>query len=97
MRRAAVSELKASLSAYLAKVKKGEEVIVTDRGHPVARLIPFRSGGPKDSEREKLIREGIIEPGRTGRLPSEFLRRSKVKDPQGLVLKALLEEREEGP
>lgn len=35
MKKASVSELKASLSEYLARVKKGEEVVVTDRDRPV--------------------------------------------------------------
>ncbi len=38
---AKVSELKASLSKYLARVKAGEEVIVTERGKPVAKLVPI--------------------------------------------------------
>ncbi len=97
MKHASISELKASLSEYLAKVKRGTEVTVTDRGHPVAKLIPFRSvKGPHESERDKLIREGIIEPGRTGKIPKEFLQKPLIDDPQGLLLKALLEEREEG-
>lgn len=95
MKRAAVSQLKAQLSSYLARVKKGEEVVVTDRGHPVAMLIPFRITGPNAKQRERLIAEGIIEPGRTGKIPPDLLKPSPVKDPQGLMLKALLEEREE--
>ena len=99
MKNASVSKLKASLSAYLAKVKKGEEIVVTDRGHPVAKLIPFPMQGQKgsqESQRDKLIRDGIIIPGKTGRIPKKFLKPSPIKDPQGLLLKALLDEREEG-
>jgi len=97
MIKAAVSKLKAQLSEYLSKVKRGEEVVVTDRGHPVAKLVPFRtSAGPHGGDWERLVREGIIQPGRTGRIPSELLKPSLVKDPEGLLLKALLQEREEG-
>lgn len=96
MTKAAVSKLKASLSEYLTKVRRGEEVVVTDRGHPVAMLVPFQSKGSREDERARLIREGVIQPGRTGRVPLAFLKRPKVKDPQGLALKALLEEREDG-
>ncbi|MBI4212032.1 MAG: type II toxin-antitoxin system prevent-host-death family antitoxin [Deltaproteobacteria bacterium] len=95
MKKAAVSELKASLSEYLSKVKKGEEIIVTDRGNPIARLIPFRTQGPYATEREQLAKEGVLELG-TGKLSPELLKPSPVEDPQGLLLKALLEEREEG-
>ena len=41
MKHAKVSELKAHLSAYLAQVRKGETVIVSDRRTPVARLVPL--------------------------------------------------------
>jgi prevent-host-death family protein len=40
MKTASVSELKTKLSAYLLGVKNGEEVLVTERGIPIARLIP---------------------------------------------------------
>jgi prevent-host-death family protein len=43
MKNANVSELKAHLSAYLAKVRKGETVIVCDRSTPIARLVPYES------------------------------------------------------
>jgi len=35
-----VRELKNSLSSYLRLVRQGETVVVTDRGVPVARVIP---------------------------------------------------------
>lgn len=37
MQTADVSELKASTSEYLAKVKSGEEILITDRGMPIAK------------------------------------------------------------
>jgi prevent-host-death family protein len=41
MKRVKIAELKAGLSAYLAAVRNGEEVIVCDRATPVARLMPY--------------------------------------------------------
>lgn len=35
-----VRDLKAHLSAHLARVKAGESLVVTERGRPVARLVP---------------------------------------------------------
>lgn len=35
-----VSELRANLSSFLERVKAGEVIIITSRGHEVARLIP---------------------------------------------------------
>lgn len=41
MKRAKISELKAKLSSYLAAVRRGETVVVTDRVTPVALLVPY--------------------------------------------------------
>ena len=36
-------ELKTHLSSLLAKVEQGQEIIITKRERPVARLVPFES------------------------------------------------------
>jgi prevent-host-death family protein len=51
-----VRELRDHLSAWLERVKKGEEVIVTERGRPVARLTDVKI----PPEYQRLIDEGII-------------------------------------
>ncbi|MFN2490939.1 MAG: type II toxin-antitoxin system Phd/YefM family antitoxin [Actinomycetota bacterium] len=51
-----VRELKNSLSSYLRKVRDGETVVVTDRGVPVARMIP--AGVPHQIA--KLMAEGRV-------------------------------------
>lgn len=40
-----VSTLKVHLGRYLRRIRQGEEVVVLDRQHPVAKLVPF-SGEP---------------------------------------------------
>jgi prevent-host-death family protein len=35
-----IRELRNALSRYLDRVREGETIIVTDRGRPVARIIP---------------------------------------------------------
>ena len=44
MRTVSVSEAKNSLSALLREIRGGATVIITDRGVPVARLLPPLSG-----------------------------------------------------
>jgi len=97
MTRASVSVLKAKLSEYLEKVKKGSEVSVTEHGVPIARLVPAAAGKEaEDARMERLVREGIVQrPNGVGPGINALLRRSPVKDPKGLVLKALLADREE--
>lgn len=36
------SRLKARMGQYMRAVRAGEEVVVTDRDQPVAKLVPFR-------------------------------------------------------
>jgi prevent-host-death family protein len=40
MRTAGVREARQNLSALLDEVKKGHEVVITERGRPVAKLVP---------------------------------------------------------
>lgn len=93
--RAAVTELKARLSEYLRAVKTGEEVLVTERSKPIARLVPLPPSSASD-ELDELERAGLLRRGK-GRLPDDFFDRPRVKDPDGLLLKALLDEREHAP
>ena len=38
---ASVRELKSGLSRYLGQVQRGETIIVTSRGTPIAQLVPL--------------------------------------------------------
>lgn len=97
MKAAKVSEVKAGLSKYLARVKRGEEVVITDRGRPIAKLVPIPpDADPEMARMRDLERRGIVTIHGTGRIPPEFWEMPMVDDPEGLLLKALLEEREEG-
>ena len=40
-----IRELRQNASAVLRKVIAGETVEVTDHGHPIARIVPYRSLG----------------------------------------------------
>ena len=95
MKMAPISELKARLSDYLNQVKSGTEVLVTDRGKPVARIIPISGKKRPRQSFAKIEREGLLKLG-TGKLPQNFWTMPRGQDPQGLVLKALIQERENG-
>lgn len=53
--RVGVRELRQNLSVYLERVIAGERLEVTDRGNPVAMLIPIRPGATLV---ERLVAEG---------------------------------------
>lgn len=46
MRTAGVREARQDLSSLLDDVRKGREVTITDRGRPVARLVPVKPRQP---------------------------------------------------
>jgi len=94
MKTVPVAELKASLSAYLRRVKAGEDVLVTERGRPIARLTPAGTAA-WPAHLEALEAQGLITSGRE-KLPPGFWRLPRPKDPKGLVMRALLQEREGG-
>jgi len=52
----AVSELRAHLSDYLDRARAGDELVITDRGVPVARLL----GLTATATLERLAADGII-------------------------------------
>lgn len=92
---AGVAQLKARLSEYLDQVKAGEEVVVTERGKAVARLVPYTPSGPSPAELDEMERAGLIRRAKK-KLPDDFWDEPLVADPEGWALRYLLEEREEG-
>lgn len=48
-----VKDLKNNLSRYLRRVRAGEEIVVSDRGVPIAELLPL--GRARDGERGRLM------------------------------------------
>lgn len=54
-----VRELRQNLSRYLARVKQGERLVVTERNRPVAVLEPTTE---QDDPLERLIAAGLVRP-----------------------------------
>jgi prevent-host-death family protein len=106
MARAGVAELKSGLSAYLRRVQAGEEVIVTDHGRPVARLVPYvdvapnRNGsGPTPERIAWLVATGVLRPPIhpiSQDLIERLRRVQPAADSGGSFLESLLDERESG-
>lgn len=79
-------DLKNNLSRYLERVRGGEEVIVTDRGRPVARLSALDHSTDRLAE---LIAAGLVRPAaRTTRRPPK----QRIK-PRGSVGDLVSEQR----
>jgi prevent-host-death family protein len=91
-----VAQLKAQLSRYLDTVKHGEEVVVTERGRPIAKLVALGGTERAESRRERLARAGVLVLG------VQRQRAALRKAPRGSraigdsVLRTLLDERADG-
>lgn len=55
-----IRELKAKLSEYLERAAAGEDIVVTDRGRPVVRLVPVGVDDPLT----RGVDEGWVDPPR---------------------------------
>ena len=87
-----VKELKDRLTEYLRHAKQGEEVIVTDRGTPIALIQPIKSADKAASLEAKLARlaaRGVVT------LPTQKpLKRVRLVKVSGKpISKAVLEDR----
>jgi prevent-host-death family protein len=60
-----VTDLRANLSEWLERARNGEEVVVTERGIPVVRLIPIATA----TKIEQLQRDGVISPATGSKRP----------------------------
>ena len=90
MERIGVRELRQHASRYLQRVKAGETVAVTERGHLIALLVP---PGPATSARERLVSAGRLIPAtRDFRLPKRVAAHPGSADSAG-VLDGLRDER----
>ena len=58
-----IRELRNHLSRYLAAVRAGQEIVVTDHGKACVRLIPLDQ--PRAIDR--LIAEGVVTPAATAK------------------------------
>jgi prevent-host-death family protein len=83
-----IRELRNNLARWLARAKKGEEIVVTERGKPIARLGPLR-----DRTMEELVAAGVVTPAKRPKTKitepgvkakgsvTEILRRMRDEDP----------------
>lgn len=80
--RIGIRELREDLSRAIRRVRGGEVLEVTDRGQPVARLVPI---GPVTGPLSALVAEGRIRPPRSaGPLPRPLTLRSRMTSEEAI-------------
>ena len=70
-----IRELRNNLSALLERVRKGEQVIVTDRGHPIAKLTAVAEADAL----ERLVADKLIRPAEEPKQPTSATRKANAR------------------
>lgn len=74
----AISAFRAGLSSWIERARTGEEIVVTDRGIPVARLLPVDTAPLLD----QLVQQGVLsKPRRTDRPGARSAARVRASGP----------------
>jgi prevent-host-death family protein len=80
-----IARFKAQLSSYLRAVRKGHELVITDRDRPVARVVPYTEAPRKG---QLPVIEPIRDPAGLKRLRFRPVRGTKTD-----IVALLLEDR----
>ena len=62
----AISTLRAELASWIERARAGEEIVVTDRGNPVARLLAVDAAPLLD----QLVERGVVSKPRRSDRPA---------------------------
>ena len=96
MRRASVSEVKNSLDSVLGEVRRGETVLVTHRGKPVAQIRPCDADVPSDEAAAKLVQQDLADPPRASLDLAAFVSRRRPRLPEGCTASRLIAAERDG-
>jgi prevent-host-death family protein len=92
--RVGVRDAKAHLSRLVKLVREGREIVLTDRGKPVGKIVPIAQEELPLSERvRRLEEEGVIEKVSASRSRKTL---SPVSVPEGIAQRRLQEDRNHG-
>ena len=97
MKIANISYTKNHLSELIEGVKAGETIIIQERNHPVARLVPWKTEATEDDRIRDLARQGLVRLPERPLNSKEFHRRRLPRLPKrSSAVQIILDERAEG-
>jgi prevent-host-death family protein len=78
--RIGLREANQRFSQTIKAVRAGKEVILTDRGHPIAVITPIKDKGDRETMLQTMAEQGLITlAARKGPMPTPRWRPVKVK------------------
>jgi len=93
MKTANIAELKNRLSVYLNEVKRGGEVLVSDRNVPFAKIVPLNNTDDYDAETLELVAKGKLSLPKEP-LPDSFWDEERPNVPVKRILEIIREDRD---
>jgi prevent-host-death family protein len=78
--RLGLREANQRFSKAIRAVRAGKEVVLTERGHPIAVIKPIKDADAREAALQAMAAEGLITPAsRKGPMPAPRWRPVKVK------------------
>lgn len=92
--RLGLREANQCFSKAMRAVRAGKDVVLTERGHPIAVIKPLRGEDAKEATLQAMVDEGLITPAaRKGPMPTPSWRPVKVKGKP--LSRTVIEDRED--
>ena len=92
--RLGLREANQRFSKAIRAVRAGKEVILTERGHPIAVIKPIRDEAAQEATLRAMVDEGLITPAaQKGPMPAASWRPVKVKGTP--LSRTVIEDRED--
>jgi prevent-host-death family protein len=90
-----IAELKNHLSSFLADVKRGEEILISDRNQPIAKIVPLYNTSDFSVEELALAASGILRLPEESEVSESFLKEKRSTLNSETAIKAIIDERDE--
>ena len=92
--RLGLREANQGFSKAVKAVRAGKEVVLTDRGHPIAVIKPLRDEDAQEATLRAMVDEGLIVPAaRKGPMPTPRWRPVKIKGKR--LSQSIIDDRED--
>ena len=92
--RLGLREANQRFSKAIKAVRAGKEVVLTERGHPIAMIKPLKAEDAQEATLRAMVDEGLIAPAaRKGPMPTPSWRPVKVKGKP--LSRTVIEDRED--
>lgn len=92
-RAVSIADLKTNLSAHLARVRSGEEIVIRDQRAPIAKIVPLSATEGISEDEVTLAAEGKVRLPKK-KLPASFWKTSGPRVATNRALEILREDRD---